>query len=349
MAQTLVRAACLTNYASVARDAGLNPVRMLLDVGLGTGVLDEPDLMIPVDKVGRLLQNSASQSGNESFGLCMASSRLLSNLGLVGLLIRDQETLRDSLNLLVRYLATLNSALTLVIEEAGSTVLIREGLLAGRAGEPTRQRVELALGVMVRVIRQLIGRDWQPRGVYFEHAPPQQLGMHTRIFGTQVSFHQEFNGIVCTRADLDTRNELADPAMVRYAQKLLDFAAPADASHILDDVRRAILLLLPSGRCSIEQVGEHMGVMPRTIQRRLTESGQTFSCAMNDIRKQLALRYVFESKRSLTEIAELLGFTAASSFSRWYQMQFGCSAKAARAKAPLGPTAWGSHVAPLAS
>ena len=55
---------------------------------------------------------------------------------------------------------------------------------------------------------------------------------------------------------------------------------------------------------------------------------------MNDIRKQLALRYVLESKRSLTEVAELLGFTAASSFSRWYLLQFGCSAKAARAQSP---------------
>ena len=83
-----------------------------------------------------------------------------------------------------------------------------------------------------------------------------------------------------------------------------------------------------------------MGGMPRTIQRRLNEQGQTFSCAMNDIRKQLALRYVLESRRSLSEIADLLGFTAASSFSRWYQNQFGCSASAARTQVPeLAPNA----------
>ena len=332
MAQSLVRAACLTHYAEVAQASGLNPLRMLLDVQLSPHVLDEPDLMIPVDKVARLLQDSANRSGNESFGLCMASSRLLSNLGPVGLLIRDQQTLRDSLNLLVRYLATLNSALSLVIEEAGDTVVLRERLLSGRAGEPTRQRVELAMGVMVRVIRQLIGRDWQPQRVYFEHAAPRDERMHTRMLGPRIAFNQEFNGIVCTKADLDTRNEFADPAMIRYAQKLLDFAPPMHEADILDDVRRTILLLLPSGRCTIEQVSEHMGVMPRTIQRRLTEQGQTFSCAMNDIRQQLALRYVLESKRSLAEIADLLGFTAASSFSRWYQNQFGCSAKASRAK-----------------
>ncbi len=334
MAQSLVRAACLTHYAEVAQANGLNPLRMLLDAQLSPHVLEEPDLMIPVDKVGRLLQASASRSGNESFGLCMASSRLLSNLGPVGLLIRDQETLRDALQLLVRYLTSLNSAMSLVIEETGDTVILRERLLAVCAGEPMRQRVELAMGVMVRVIRQLIGRDWQPQCAYFEHEAPQDMRMHTKMFGVRVVFEQEFNGIVLTRADLDTRNEFADPAMVRYAQKLLDFAPAVDEACILNDVRRTILLLLPSGRCSIEQVSEHMGVMPRTIQRRLNEQGQTFSCAMNDIRKQLALRYVLESRRSLSEIADLLGFTAASSFSRWYQNQFGCSASAARTQVP---------------
>ena len=39
-----------------------------------------------------------------------------------------------------------------------------------------------------------------------------------------------------------------------------------------------------------------------------------------------------KTNRSLTEIAELLGFTAPSSFSRWYLTQFGCSAKESRAK-----------------
>lgn len=332
---SLVRAACLTNYGDVATAAGLNPARMLLDAGLSPSVLEEPDLMIPVERVGRLLQASATLSGNESFGLSMARKRLLSNLGAVGLLIRDQETLRGSLALLVRYLAFLNGSLTLAVEEHADTVIIRELLMSGSAHQPTRQRVELALGVMVRIIRQLIGRDWQPKRVCFEHAAPRDLSTHTQLFGHCVEFNCEFNGIVCATSDLDTRNEFADPAMVRYAQKLLDTAMQTSENAMLDDVRRTILLLLPSGRCSIEKVSEHLGVVPRTIQRRLTEKGQSFSTLMTEIRKELAARYVFESNRSLTEVAELLGFSAPSSFSRWYQMQFGCSAKESRNKAGL--------------
>jgi len=331
---TLVRAACLTNYREVAGASGLNPERMLLDAGLNPTVLDEPDLMIPVERVGRLLQASAQASGNECFGLCMARPRLLSNLGAVGLLIRDQATLRESLHLLVRHLAMLNGALTLAIEERGNIVVIREVLIAGSTHQPTRQRVELALGVMVRVIRQLLGTDWRPRRVCFEHAPPTDLRTHIQLFGDDVEFNCEFNGIVCTRSDLDTRNPSADPAMVRYAQQLVDAASKQHDASMLDDVRRTVLLLLPGGRCSIEKVAEHLGVVPRTIQRRLADEAQSFSGLVNDLRRELAVRYVHESDRPLTEVAELLGFTP-SSFSRWYQSQFNRSAKDSRGRPQL--------------
>ena len=195
---------------------------MLLDAGLSPGVLREPDLMIPVERVGQLLQTSATLSGNESFGLCMAESRLLSNLGTVGLLIRDQATLRDSLDMLMRYQSLLNGALSLAVEECGELVIIREAVMAGSAHQPTRQRVELALGVMVRLIRQLLKADWQPRRVCFEHPAPHDASTHQRFFGGCVEFDYDFNCIVCAKSDLDARNPSADPAMVRYAQQLLD-------------------------------------------------------------------------------------------------------------------------------
>jgi AraC-like DNA-binding protein len=208
-------------------------------------------------------------------------------------------------------------------------------LKAGNARQSTRQRVELALGVMLRLMRQFLGAGWQPRRVCFEHPAPRDLGAHLRLFGRRIEFDYDYdydyNCIVCAKADLDARNPSADPAMVRYAQQLLDASTKQQEAAMLTDVRRTILLLLPSGRCSIEQVAEHLGVVCRTLQRRLTEQGENFSSMVNEIRKELATRHVLESDRPLTEVAMLLGFSAPSALSRWYQTQFGCSAKESRA------------------
>ncbi len=327
----LVRAACLTNYSEVARAGGLDPARMLLEAGLSPSVEREPDLMIPVERVGHLLQASAIKSGNESFGLCMAESRRLSNLGAVGMLIRDQATLRDSLELLIRYQPLLNGSLSLMIEAHADVVVLREEVRAGKPQQPTRQRIELALGVMLRLMQRFLGADWQPRRVCFEHPAPHDAGVHHRLFGYGVEFNADFNGIVCAKADLDVRNPSADPAMARYAQQLLDASITPLKPAMVDDVRRTTLLLLPSGRGTIEQVAEHLGVATRTIQRGLADQGLSFSALVNDIRRELATRHVMESDRPLTEVAMMLGFSAPSAFSRWYHGQFGCSAKDSRA------------------
>jgi len=332
----LVRAACLTNYSEVARAGGLDPARMLLHAGLSPSVEREPDIMIPVERVGQLLQASATMSGNESFGLCMAESRMLSNLGAVGMLIRDQTTLRDSLDVLMRYQVLLNGSLSLMIEAHADVVVIREELKAGKPQQPTRQRIELALGVMLRLMRQFLGAGWQPRRVCFEHPAPRDVSVHHRLFGYSVEFDSDFNCIVCTKTDLDARNPSADPAMARYAQQLLDASAKLQRPTMLEDVRRTTLLLLPSGRCTIEQVAEHLGVASRTIQRGLAEQGQSFSSMVNEIRKELATRHVIESDRPLTEVAMLLGFSAPSALSRWYHAQFGCSPKESRGARAAG-------------
>lgn len=101
-------------------------------------------------------------------------------------------------------------------------------------------------------------------------------------------------------------------------------------------VRELIEVLLPTGHCSIVQVARSLGVDRRTVQRRLAGSGQTFSSLLNAVRAELAERLVPNPRRSLTEIAEALGFSEPSAFSRWFRGQFGCSPTEWRSQSQAG-------------
>jgi AraC-like DNA-binding protein len=101
-------------------------------------------------------------------------------------------------------------------------------------------------------------------------------------------------------------------------------------------VRELIEVLLPAGHCSIVQVARSLGVERRTVQRRLTDSGETFSSLLGAVRGELAERLVHNPRRSLTEIAEELGFSESSAFTRWFRGQFGCSPKEWRSRSQVG-------------
>ncbi|MGA6160047.1 helix-turn-helix domain-containing protein [Stenotrophomonas sp. NPDC087984] len=67
------------------------------------------------------------------------------------------------------------------------------------------------------------------------------------------------------------------------------------------------------------------------MHRHLAQSGETFSSVLSSTRAQLAQQYLVNQNRTLTQIAELLGFSALSTFSRWFRDEFGSSPKAWRA------------------
>jgi AraC-like DNA-binding protein len=329
----LIRSASLTNFAEVARASGLDSTRLARELGLPQRCLRDPDLTIPLDAARQLLEVAAERSGNEAFGLLMAETRQLSNLGPVGLLVREQPTVRLAIDALARYSKRLNEALFLKLEETGNVVVLREELIVGHAGA-VRQSTELAIGVVFRVLRTLLGPHWRPLRVCFAHDAPADRSVHERVFGRNVEFGHAFNGIVFSRSDLESPNPTADPAMARYARQLIESSSGDETADLSAQVRDLVVTLLGSGRCTIEQVAQHMGVDRRTIHRQLAREGESFSTIVDSVRRELADRYLRDRKRSLTEISSMLGFSAPSGFSRWYQKQFHASPSEHRSRPP---------------
>ena len=329
--RNLIRSASLTTYGEVARKAGLDPRALLREFDLPPRCLTEPELRIPVDAVRRLLEASAERSGVEGFGLRMAGARRLSDMGPLGLLMREQRTVRLAIEACAAYANRLNESLYVTIEESDNVVVVREDLIVGRPG-PLRQSTELAIGVVFRVLQTIIGPQWRPLRVCFSHDPPVDRTEHDRLFNCRIEFGHAFNGIVCSRRDLDIANPNADPGIAKLALQMLEASAQVAGDELSGQVRRLVVGLLGTGACNIEAIAQHLGVDRRTVHRRLSNEGRTFSEIIAEVRRELAVRYLADPQRSLAEISSLLGFSSLSGFSRWHRQQFGTSATEQRSR-----------------
>ncbi|HSV77957.1 MAG TPA: AraC family transcriptional regulator [Ramlibacter sp.] len=317
-----VRAATLTHYLAVCGKAGLDPQPLLRAAGISKSWLSQPDRQLPAESVVQLLEASATKSGCEVFGLMMAESRQLSNFGVVGLLISHQRTLRDVLNTIVQYRHLLNAALSLTVQGSGRTTTLREEVVT-RSPVPARQATELAVGVLFQACGGLLAARWQPSAVHFTHAAPADLAVHRRIFQCKLVFDSDFNGIACPTELLDLPNPLADPAMADYAERFLGALPGAAAGAVGHEVRRSIYLLLPLCRATLVQVAAGLGMNERSLQRRLDEEGEHFSEMVNDVRRELALRYLANPRYAMGRVASQLGYAKQGSFTRWFVAQFG--------------------------
>jgi AraC-like DNA-binding protein len=283
-------------------------------------MLVDPEQRIPLAAALQLLEESAEVSGLADFGLRMAQARRLSDLGALSLLLTHLSSLRAVLQTLIHSRHLVGGTLALALVETGKSTAIREELV-GPAAARSRQATELVLGVLFRLCATLPGQRWNPQSVNFRHAAPADIRRHRQLFNCRLKFGSEFNGIVCTTADLDSPNPQADPVLAAYARRLVD--VPGEEEEALaQTVRKVLYVQLPLGRTSIEQAAQGLGLHVRTLQRQLSADGVVFSALVNEVRRDLVLRYLAQPGHSLTWVAEQVGYGRLSSFTRWFISQF---------------------------
>jgi len=319
----LVRAASLTGYFTVAEQLGLDALSLLRSAGLTRPMLANPEQMIPARSAVALLEASAAASGCDSFGLRMAELRQLSDIGMVSLLIVHQPTLREALEVLSDYRNRINSNLALHIEDHGDTMFLREHF----ALDPpmmSRQVNDIALGVLYKVCRTMMGDHWRPQCVClsYERPPPAERAVYDRLFDCQIHFGTDFDGIVVETRDMDRRNPKADDALARHARQLIGMMIDPGVRSIGEEVEQSIRLLMPAGRASISGVADSLGTNVRTLQRRLDREETSFSELLDRVRLQQVSQHFANRRLRLTDVAHLLGYSTLASFSAWYRNRF---------------------------
>ena len=153
-----------------------------------------------------------------------------------------------------------------------------------------------------------------------------------RVYAVPIEFGATFNGLSSTGAAMRMPNPKADEIMARHARQLRHLV-PVDSAEdaVNERARRAIMMLLPSGCATIEQVAAQLGVSARSLQRRLDSEGHQFGELLSWVRRELATAYLANSAHPVTTIAGLLGYASPSSFTRWFAGTFGASPQAWRA------------------
>jgi AraC-like DNA-binding protein len=327
---TEVRAAALTNYDHVARFLGLDPDALLREFGIDPVVLHDPEQPIPVATVARLLEESAARACCEQFGLLMAESRSLASIGPAALLLAHEPTAGDAIDALIRHQRMFGLALDLRKEDAGDVILVRAEL----HGTPVmRQGSELLVGLIYRCIDAVVGGRWKPEMVHFTHSAPADNRVHQRVFRCPIEFDSSFNGFTCDRAALSAENPVGDAELAHHAERFLQLLIPtAGTPSARERVLRALRLHLPEGRGSLEQVAHNLCMTPRTLQRLLEREKCGFADLLNEVRRELAQRYLSELSRPISTISQQVGFQTPTSFTRWFAAEFGTSPAAWRAQ-----------------
>lgn len=157
------------------------------------------------------------------------------------------------------------------------------------------------------------------------HRPLRPYDAYLADYGAPVLFEQDLDGVVIERRFADQAIPNRDPNIQRFVLDYLDERILPTSGEVVSATRNLIEALIPLGQAKIEVVAEHLTMHPRTLQRRLNDSGWSFSRLLEEQRKAMAERLLRDGNLPLSNVASYLGYAEQSAFNHAFERWHGVS------------------------
>jgi AraC-like DNA-binding protein len=242
----------------------------------------------------------------------------------------NSQTYGEALNRLIRYQQIRTNAVKFSIDITGSEAhLIYHYLITDVLPQERRQESEEMMSTMLQVGRKLTGVDWAVREIHFEHASPESISEHERIFRAPIRFDKPLTKLIFDNAVLELPLVEADLTLGSLLERQAEDLLAKSPRHgvFVNQVRQLIREGLPVGAARIETVCRKLGSSTRTLQRKLREEGTSYRELFEETQLDLSKFYLQRSEMAICEVSCLLGFSQSSAFHRAFRRWTGLTPK----------------------
>ena len=302
------------------KSAGVPVAPLLRRAELTPEVIAEPEERLSVLSQIRLLDEAAIALKDDCLGFTLARDFDPREIGLLYYVMASSQSLGDALKRVARYSQITNEALVVGYREANR--LIVNLSYSGVPRHSDRHQIEFCMFAALRIFRALTGQNIVPQHFSISHHRSGGTSEMARFVGTKIEFGADADELAL---NLDARelplthfDPYLNDLLLKYCEAAL--ADRRDAtSQLRTSVENAISSLLPHGRVLVEDVARGLRMSERTLARKLSDEGLNFTEIFQQLRRDLAIRYLADRKLHVSKIAWLLGFHQVSAFTHAFK------------------------------
>jgi AraC-like DNA-binding protein len=304
--------------------SGIELRPLLRKCGLTVQQINDRTAQLHAENQSRFVNLAARVLGDDFLGFHVARSFDLREMGLLYYVLASAESLGEAFPRVARYSRIANEAVV-IRYVVGKQITLTLNYV-GITRHSYRHVVEAWVTALIRMFRQLTKTPLRPKMVKFIHyrdKPPSDfntfLGGHV-AFGAnsdQLSFPTALSNAPIVSAD-----PYLDELLITYCEQVLSHRV-SRPSAFRSNLENAIALLLPHGNLTALAIAHKLGISRRTMSRRLSSEGLTYSGVLSDLRYELAKHYLGEAGISITRVAWLLGYHEVSAFTHAFKRRSG--------------------------
>ncbi len=316
----------------------------LATIGIGLAEYANPDTRLSLGAAAHLIEKSIEMTGDPAVGLRAGELQESGDFDALEYAARSCSDLREAIGCIARH--------TRLISDTGDVELVEQGdraILAVHLSEaellPPAINDYLISSSLNQVKRHTGGTDIATE-IQLVHGPTAYIDEYRRVFGVPIAFNAPYNAIVFHRKWLDAPMVRANPrlsaAFQLHVRQLLDRLQKEDS--VADRTRAAVATRLAHGDIGMGSVSRALGMSVATLRRRLKQENVRYTDIVEQLREQLAQRYLRDPARSLRDVAFLLGFSDIASFHKAFKRWTGMTPAEYRLNASDGVHGQGSGV-----
>ncbi|MGI9483185.1 MAG: AraC family transcriptional regulator [Hyphomicrobiales bacterium] len=314
------------------RQAGIDVEPVLSKAGLKLQVINKEDGWIDYSAVETFTQLAAVELNDPHLGLHLGEQEDILEYGALGYIGLASQNLGDAISNLQRYLHTVTEAweIELCVEDDEANIVYfptRAEFL------DCRHMVEGAACSLMIAYQTFCNRPIRPKFVHFAHSCNGSKTEHEIVLGCPVDFNRNRNRIVLERSALGLPIETADDRLLKTLTRLCEKVyqqKTSRASHLVSRIHKVAMDFIPQGKAYAKEIATEIGMSERTMHRYLAEEGKSFSDVLDELKKELALKYMKQDGLNLSEVAFLLGYADHSGFSTAFKRWTGKTPREAR-------------------
>lgn len=331
-AAAIVRVDALRNFSEVVAALGGDPVTLLKNCQIDPESLRNRHAVVPYRAFMLLLERAASSLNCPDFGMRLAAAQGGAKvLGPLEVAMCNSATLREAFCYCAEHVQAYSTATRVTIEEdrAKKSVFLKFDIVLPRSPHHP-QTLEHAMLLVQHNVLNLSNNQVRAREIWLTHQAVSPPAVYRANFGATVKFGQTKNGVLISRQDFDQQIQNVDAQLYELATSFIENRYPSHAPPFSARVRMSAEQLLLAGDCSYRSMASALGMHPRSLQRRLRAEGVSFESIRDDVRRDIALRYLQQSTLPLTRVAEVLGYSETSVLSRSCYRWFSASPRQLR-------------------
>lgn len=298
----------------VMEERGVNPEALLAGSGIQMPDLTSPEAKASFNQKLTVYRNALDHATSPDIGLIASQSIHFSDFGFMGYALMSAETFEEAVKLGFNYIRLAGPVLQKsfsvngdIATFEGTEVLPLDALLPFYC--------EYWFGSVYALCCDMLQRPLRNHCMRFPYPAPVYADKYRDLFDCDIEFDSpklqwEFYASELPQA-LPSANKLTVTMCVQSCENMLA------ALQATDDIAarvQAFILQTPGRFPTAEQVATHFHCSLRTLNRKLSESGQTYQKVLDNTRQNLAVRYLQQTSMKIEDISTLVGFSEPANF-----------------------------------